>query len=62
MQSAPRRIPLWERIYCWILIVVGFAGGVLATYIALNNIFGSEMSVPCYLLDDASNITVSSSH
>ena len=22
----PKEIPLWERIYCWVLIVVGFIG------------------------------------
>ena len=22
----PKEVPLWERIYCWVLIVVGFAG------------------------------------
>jgi len=54
-----RRIPLWERIYCWVLIVVGVAGGGCATYTAIVNIFSSDMSVPCYL---NSNTTISASH
>jgi len=50
-----RRIPMWERIYCWILIVIGVMGGALATYQATMNIVGSSMTMPCYI---DSNITV----
>jgi vesicular inhibitory amino acid transporter len=57
-----RKLPLWERIYCWALIVVGIAGGVLATYIALNNIFTASMTEPCYIMDLSTNITISASH
>lgn len=59
-----RKIPLWERSYCWVLIVVGLAGGCLATYMALNNIFSSSMSVPCYLMkaEDLSSINTGGGH
>ena len=53
---------LWERIYCWVLIVLGIAGGVLATYMALNNIFNASMVSPCYLMEAGANITIPSSH
>ena len=53
---------LWERIYCWVLIVLGIAGGVLATYMALNNIFNASMVSPCYLMEAGANNTISSSH
>jgi len=53
-----RKLPLWERIYCWVLIVVGIAGGCCATYTAVRNIFSSSMSVPCYLLGDTTNVTI----
>lgn len=54
----PRIIPKWERVYCWLLIVLGIAGGCLATVQALLNIFSASMSAPCYLMDDPSNITI----
>merc|ERR1711973_602478 len=57
-----RKMALWERIYCWVLIVLGIAGGVLATYMALNNIFNASMVSPCYLMEAGANITISSSH
>jgi len=58
--SWPERIlPMWERIYCWVLIVVGLAGGICATYIALTNIFTSSMSVPCYLMSPNATLEVS---
>ena len=53
-----RIIPKWERVYCWLLIVLGIAGGCLATVQALLNIFSASMSAPCYLMDDPSNITI----
>jgi len=55
-------VMLEERIYCWVLIVLGIAGGVLATYMALNNIFNASMVSPCYLMEAGANITISSSH
>jgi len=57
-----RKMAVWERIYCWVLIALGIAGGVLATYMALNNIFAAAMVSPCYLMDLDSNVTISSSH
>jgi len=57
-----RKIPIWERIYCWILIVIGLAGGVCATIIAFNNIFNSSLAEPCYLMENPSNITVAAGH
>merc|ERR1719289_847466 len=51
-----RHIPLWERIYCWLLIIIGAAGGCLATYNAIMSIAEAEFSSPCYL---NSNVTVS---
>merc|ERR1719507_107738 len=29
-----RKMAVWERFYCWVLIALGIAGGVLATYMA----------------------------
>ena len=49
---------LWERIYCYLLIVIGLAGGCIATVIAFNNIFNSSMSVPCYVMVNNNNFTV----
>jgi len=59
-----RKMAVWERIYCWVLIALGIAGGVLATYMALNNIFAAAMTTPCYLQDmnDMNATEVSSSH
>lgn len=51
-----RKIPMWERIYCWFLIIVGAAGGCLATYNAILSIVDSDFSTPCYI---NSNVTVS---
>jgi len=53
-----RKLPIWERIYCWALIIIGVAGGVCATVIAVNNIFSSSLSVPCYLMGDTTNVTI----
>jgi len=59
-----RRLPLWERVYCWVLIIIGIAGGVCATITAIVNIFNSNFQVPCYLMDmaDMENITLSGGH
>ena len=57
-----RKLAVWERVYCWVLIALGIAGGVLATYMALNNIFAAAMVSPCYLMDLDSNVTISSNH
>ena len=60
-----RKLPLWERIYCWVLIVVGLVGGASATYTAINNVFGASFSLPCYVkpfIDGAGEIEVSASH
>jgi len=57
-----RKLPLWERIYCWVLIVIGIAGGACATYNAFRDIIASSLSVPCYLMSANSNVTISASH
>jgi vesicular inhibitory amino acid transporter len=59
-----RRLPLWERVYCWILIILGIAGGICATITAIINIFYSTFQVPCYLMDShqMENITLSGGH
>jgi len=47
-----KEIPLWERIYCWVLIVVGFAGGAVSTYVAIKNIVYDDSGIElgqCYL-------------
>jgi len=44
-----RKLPVWERVYCWTLIVIGVAGGCIATFIAAKNILTSEMLAPCYI-------------
>merc|ERR1719348_877189 len=54
-----RKLPMWERVYCWVLILVGVAGGACATYTALNNIFSASLAVPCYLMAENSTISVS---
>jgi vesicular inhibitory amino acid transporter len=51
-----RKVALWERIYCWFLIIVGIAGGCMATYNAITSIAGSNFATPCYI---NSNVTVS---
>ena len=53
---------VWERVYCWVLIALGIAGGVLATYMALNNIFAAAMTTPCYLQDMSVAMNVTASH
>ncbi|XP_023326958.1 amino acid transporter ANT1 isoform X2 [Eurytemora carolleeae] len=57
-----RRIPVWERVYCWGLIVIGILGGACATYNAMSDIVATSLSVPCYLMSADANITISSSH
>ena len=53
-----RSLPTWERVYCWILIVIGVAGGICATTVAMMNIFSAEFSKPCYLMAAGENVTV----
>ena len=55
-----RELPLWERIYCWVLIVIGLLGGAAATYISVVNIVSADFQQPCYI--GGGNITVSASH
>lgn len=55
-----KTVPLWERIYCWVLVVLGFAGGVVSTGLAVMNLADSSGFVPpCYV---NSNFTTSASH
>jgi len=55
-----RTLPMWERVYCWALIVIGVLGGASATYTSVMNIVSTEMQVPCYLQSGGDlNITVS---
>ncbi len=58
MFASLSRLPVWERVYCWVLIVLGFAGGSVATYTALKNILVADFQVPCYVQDSA-NQTIS---
>ena len=46
--SSLREIPKWERAYCWILMLTGLLGGIAATYVACENIFYSEITLPCW--------------
>ena len=59
-----RKLPLWERAYCWILIIVGLIGGASATYTAVTNVFGASFSLPCYVKPfvEGYTIEVSASH
>ena len=45
-----RSLPLWERVYCYFLIILGVVGGCIATVIAFLNILSGSMSVPCYVI------------
>ena len=56
-----RTLPLWERVYCWVLIVIGVLGGCVATAFALMNIINSEFCPPCYV-NIPCNETMSASH
>lgn len=47
--SFSRSLPVYERVYCWFLILVGVAGGLCATVNAVNNILSSNFSEPCYV-------------
>jgi len=59
----PKEVPLWERIYCWVLIVVGFAGGAVSTAIAIMNIAGGDgFSPPCYIMSGNETMPISTSH
>lgn len=55
-----RELPLWERIYCWVLIVLGLLGGAAATYISIHNIVSTDFQMPCYL--QSGNVTIDASH
>merc|ERR1719391_370221 len=60
-----KELPLWERIYCWLLIVLGLVGGISATYTAVLNLVSANMSTPCYLqmlVANATEIEVSGGH
>ena len=59
-----RVLPLWERIYCWLLILVGVTGGVCSTTTAVIKIITSQLSRPCYLMteDDITLETGSAVH
>jgi len=46
-----RKLPTWERIYCWVLIIIGIAGGCCATYTAVWNIVVTSFAMPCYLME-----------
>jgi len=57
-----RKLPLWERIYCWVLIIIGLAGGVCATVIAVRNIVGGFSVVPCYMMTGNETISAGGGH
>ena len=57
-----RKLALWERVYCIILIIIGLAGGCIATGLAIKNIFNSCMSVPCYIMNYDNNCTTVEGH
>ena len=44
-----RTIPVYERILCWLLILLGVVGGVCATYTAIDNVVSSNFESPCYV-------------
>jgi hypothetical protein len=45
-----RNISMFERIYCWFLIIVGIIGGTSATITAIKNIVqGASFDAPCYV-------------
>ena len=53
-------MPLYERVYCWFLIILGIAGTCLSTYTAVNNIVNTAFEMPCYLRDGFFDITTGS--
>ena len=44
-----RKLNIFERIYCYILIFIGVMGGISATYSAINEIANNKFELPCYL-------------
>jgi len=44
-----RNLPIWERTYCWVVIIIGLCGGASATYTAVKNIVSTDFAMPCYL-------------
>ena len=53
-------MPLYERVYCWFLIVLGIAGTCLSTYTAVTNIVDTKFETPCYLREGFFDITTGS--
>ena len=51
-----RKLPMWERIYCWLLILIGIAGGCVATYQAFMAIISDSFTAPCYIDSNVGNI------
>ena len=51
---------LYERVYCWFLIVLGIAGTCLSTYTAVTNIVDAKFETPCYLREGFFQITTGS--
>ena len=44
-----RKLNIFERIYCYILIFIGVMGGISSTYSAINEIANNKFELPCYL-------------
>ena len=56
-QWTQRKIPKWERIYCWFLILISLLGGAAATYISIKGIVQTDFQMPCYLQANAYQIS-----
>lgn len=53
-----RTLPIYERVYCWFLALLGFGGACLATYESISNIITSDLSTPfCLGSSDEGNST-----
>jgi len=52
-----RTMPVYERIACWTVILIGLAGGCCATYNAVKNIISSDFTPPCYIEPLSSSIS-----
>lgn len=44
-----RTIPLYDRLYCWFIIIVGAAGGIVSTVYAVISIVDTNFVEPCYV-------------
>lgn len=45
-----RRLPIFERVFLWLLVVIGVLGGTASTYNSILEIVAPDaFSVPCYL-------------